>query len=83
MVISAVSCVGVRGSESCRVPPPPAVAGSMPAFPAAAGPTRPNGVDGDGRAGNGNGGRGLPALAQAARATCRLARVPPLVGGLF
>jgi hypothetical protein len=25
-------------------------------------------------AGNGNGGRGLPALAQAARATCRLAR---------
>jgi hypothetical protein len=26
------------------------------------------------RAGNGNGGRGLPALAQAARATCRLSR---------
>jgi hypothetical protein len=36
--------------------------------------TWPSAFDGDLRAGNGNGGRGLPALAQAARATCRLAR---------
>jgi hypothetical protein len=57
-----------------RVPALPLAAGGHVIVPApgkAAGPTRP---DGDGRAGNGNGGRGLPALAQAARATCRLAR---------
>jgi hypothetical protein len=43
---------------------------TLPATRMAAGPTRRT----EPRAGNGNGGRGLPALAQAARATCRLAR---------
>jgi hypothetical protein len=43
------------------MPPPPLAAGDVAA-------------DRRLRAGNGNGGRGLPPLAQAARATCRLAR---------
>jgi hypothetical protein len=48
---------------------------TLPATKMVAGPT--------GRTEPSNGGRGLPALAQAARATCRWPGVPPLIGGLF
>jgi hypothetical protein len=79
MVTSAVSCLGVRRSESRRVPPPPTVAGSMPAFPAAAWPTRPDGVER--RRPDGY----VPATATAAGACRHWPRrhVPRVVGGLF
>jgi hypothetical protein len=75
-----------RQALLCSMPPPPLAA--RPWLCASAGSRgqgatsscrhrgRRQGPPGrtNGRAGNGNGGRGLPALAQAARATCRLAR---------
>jgi hypothetical protein len=71
------------GGRACHVdmPPPPMAAGpchvDMPPPPLAAGPTAAGSILQRQHAGIGNGGRPLPALAQAARATgCRHSRGP-------
>jgi hypothetical protein len=77
--ISAI--VGISEWESAqgvpsRMPPPSMVAGCQAAcrhLPRRQGPQGLTAVTSRRRAGNGVGGKGVPALAQAARATCRLA----------